>query len=185
MRLLFTALACLISVSVVGQNDFKSYRQTYFESNFGVALLSQESFVGAFPGYSFLLGRRKFYSRDKFTDAQIGFALPTVATAKIGVGKHNFNKETSNSFGLRIFPAHIYIQHNRRTHKINERSIVGHQFTPIPNILMPKNAICGELNFSIEVGAGGLGEILETASFFSIAMVTIGYRIYFDIVNSQ
>lgn len=50
---------------------------------------------------------------------------------------------------------------------------------------MPKNAICGEVNFSIEVGAGGLGEILETASFFSIAMVTIGYRIYFDIVNSQ
>ena len=148
--------------------------------------------MGAFPGYSFLRGRRKFYSRDKFTDAQIGFALPTAATAKIGVGKHNFNKETSNSFGLRIFPAHIYIQHNRPTHKINERRIkkfnerskFNHQNTPIPNILKPKNAICGELNFSIEVGAGDLGLIGETASFFSIAMVTIGYRIYFDFVDS-
>jgi len=185
-------IACLISVSAWGQQDFKSYRQTYFESNFGIALLSQESFVGAFPGYSFLRGRRKFYSRDKFTDAQIGFALPTAVTAKIGVGKLNFNKETSNSFGLRIFPAHIYIQHNRPTHKlkekrinkINERSILLSQNTQIPNIQKSKNAICGELNFSIEVGAGDL-RALEGVSFFSIAMVTIGYRIYFDFVDAQ
>ncbi|MAO45789.1 MAG: hypothetical protein CL823_01420 [Crocinitomicaceae bacterium] len=182
MRLLFTALACLISLSVFGQNDFKSYRQTYFESNFGVALLSEKyRLFDIWPGYSFLGGRRKFYSRNKFTDAQIGLALPTGATAKIAVGKYNFNKETSSSFGLRIWPAHIYIQHSRPSHKISERR--ERRFINFFNSspLKPKNVICGEWNFSIEVGGGDISPTLRTASFFSVAMVTIGYRTYINL----
>ena len=54
---------------------------------------AKEMLGGIWPGASFLIGRKKFYSRGKFTDAQIGVAFPTGLTAKIGVGKYNFTKE--------------------------------------------------------------------------------------------
>ena len=192
MKIRLLLIALLASFSAWGQSDFKSYRQTYSEFNFGATLLSEkEMFGGIWPGISGLIGRKKFYSRGKFTDAQIGSALPTFLTAKIGVGKYNFNKKTSSSVGLRIWPAHIYIQHSRPTHLLSEKSVRrikkrgsrinkknSNQQNPKSNDINP---ICGEWNFSIEVGAGDIPPTLSAFSFYSVAMVTIGYRIYFDL----
>ena len=174
-RLLLIAL--LASFNACGQKEFQPYSQTYKESNYGISLFS--SYLA--PGCSMLFGKRKFYSEKMFFDMQVGLAFPTLATGKIGVGKYNFKKETSSSFGLRIWPAHIYIQHSRPSHKISERRERRfiHFFNSSP--LKPKNVICGEWNFSIEVGGGDISPTLRTASFFSVAMVTIGYRTYINL----
>ena len=188
------------SFSAWGQSDFKSYSQTYSESKFGASLLSEKELLGGiWPGLSGVIGRKKFYSRGKFTDAQIGSALPTFFTAKIGVGKYNFNKKTSSSVGLRIWPTHIYIQHSRPTHLLSEKRISrikkresrikkreSRIIEKYPDLQIKKsididyNAICGEWNFSIEVGAGNIPPTLSSLSFFSVAIITIGHRIYID-----
>ena len=183
-------IACFISVIACGQNEFTSYNQQYFESNFGVAYL--DDFEVPFPGCSFLIGNRKFYSENKFVDAQIGLAFPTIGTAKIGVGKYNFNKGRASTIGLRIWPTHIYIQQSKATdrcsRKVSKRTL---------NRLKRRgktrtNLLCGEWSYSLEAGipAPAKQELLDgevrwrtrynELSLYSIAIITIGYRIYFD-----
>ena len=103
MKTRFLLIALLASFSACGQKEFQPYSQTYKESNYGISLFG--SYLA--PGCSMLFGKRKFYSEKMFFDMQVGLAFPTLATGKIGVGKYNFKKETSSSFGLRIWPAHI------------------------------------------------------------------------------
>ena len=68
MKLLFTALACLISVSAYGQNEFQPYSQTYKESNYGISLFG--SYLA--PGCSMLFGKREFYSDLKIVTRFLG-----------------------------------------------------------------------------------------------------------------
>ena len=187
-RLLIIAL--FTSFGVFGQNDFTSYNKQYFESNFGVAYL--DDFEVPFPGLSFLLGNRKFTSENIFVDMQIGLAFPTICTAKIGVGKYNYNKGKASVIGLRIWPTHIYIQHSKATDRCSKK---------VSRMALNRlkrrgktrtNLLCGEWNFSLEAGipVPVQQELLDgelrwqTAynelSFYSIAIITIGYRIYFD-----
>ena len=179
-RLLLIAL--LASFSAFGQKDFKSYSQTYFESNFGLAYIPD--LESPFPGCSFLIGNRKFITQDKFIDSQIGFAAPTLGTAKIGVGKYNFNKGRARVIGLRIWPTHISLQQSQATdrcsRKVSERTLKrlkrrGKSRT---------NLLCGEWSYSLELGVPdfftGFAYRYDILSFFSAAMTTIGYRIYFD-----
>ena len=174
MRLFITALACLISVSACGQKEFQPYSQTYKESNYGISLF--DSYLA--PGCSMLFGKRKFYSEKMFFDMQVGLAFPTLATGKIGVGKYNFKKETSSSFGLRIWPAHIYIQHSGAKHKISEKRENRFNLLKARGLMLRANAIYGEWNFSIEAG-GGYTRI-GLASALSSAIITVGYRIYYN-----
>ena len=192
MKTRLLLIACFISVIACGQNEFTSYNQQYFESNFGVAYI--EELGSPFPGCSFLIGNRKFTSENIFLDTQIGLAFPSIGTAKIGVGKYNFNKGRASTIGLRIWPTHIYIQQSQATdrcsRKVSKRTL---------NRLKRRgktrtNLLCGEWIYSLEAGIPMvekqevMGEDLEEVwliqynelSLYSIFIVTIGYRIYFD-----
>ena len=181
-RLLLIAL--LASYSVFGQQDFKSYSQTYVESNFGVAYIDLyylNDINRLFPGCSFLIGNRKFLSQETFIDSQIGLAFPSIGTAKIGIGKYNFNKGRASIIGIRIWPTHIYIQQNyltdRCSRKVSESTLTRLQRRGKTR----ENLLCGEWTFSLEVGVPEEGtDRYGMLSLASVTMATIGYRIYFD-----
>ena len=80
--------------------------EPYIESNWGLAFIVEGA---VFPGTSVLMGRRSYFSKNGFTDTQIGLAFPSVLTAKVGVG-HTGAKGGHFSAGLRVFPTHVYIQ---------------------------------------------------------------------------
>ena len=174
MKSRLVVIALLASFSACGQKEFQPYSQTYKESNYGISLFG--SYLA--PGCSMLFGKRKFYSEKMFFDMQVGLAFPTLATGKIGVGKYNFKKETSSSFGLRIWPAHIYIQHSGAKHKISEIRENRFNLLKARGLMQRANAIYGEWNFSIEAG-GGFTRI-GLASALSSAIITVGYRIYYN-----
>jgi hypothetical protein len=90
----------------------KSNNRSYLEVNSGVAVFG-EDFSGfksglMFPGISFLIGNQSFVSKNIFFESQIGLALPSIVTAKIGLGF--INKGIGASVGIRLFPTMAYAQ---------------------------------------------------------------------------
>lgn len=84
----------------------KIINQGYYEFNFGVAFLSE---VGVpFPGISFLIGNKTYFRNNMILDAELGLALPSIATAKIGVGYRGRSGEVI--VGVRPWPTHFYLQ---------------------------------------------------------------------------
>ena len=82
---------------------------SFFEFNFGVALVSFDSdgYI-PFPGGSVLWGTT-FINQDNFIfEYEVGFAFPTLVTGKIGVGKR-FNN-TNVIIGVRPWPFNLYLQ---------------------------------------------------------------------------
>ena len=83
---------------------YTQYSTSYKEFNAGL-------YVGSdivFPGCSFLFGKTKYYSNNMLLDYEIGVALPTVATAKIGAGIGD--NSISAIIGIRPWPTSIYFQ---------------------------------------------------------------------------
>ena len=66
----------------------------------------------SFPGASFLWGKTKYYQNNIFLDYQVGLALPTIVTGKVGFGIGNNSRTISISSGLRPWPSSVYLQLN-------------------------------------------------------------------------
>ena len=88
------------------------YSTTYKEFNAGVYLGED---IGVFPGASFLWGKTIYYN-NTLLDYEIGFALPTLATAKLGFGIGNDNN--SGIIGLSPWPTSIYFQYTFREKRL-------------------------------------------------------------------
>ena len=100
MKKLLLILLCLPMIG------FGQYSNSYKEFNGGLYLGGDD--LPVFPGISFLVGRTNYYD-NIVIDYEIGFALPTVFTGKVGVGLGNQNNATT--IGLRPWPTTAFIQH--------------------------------------------------------------------------
>jgi len=78
---------------------------SFVEWNFGVAYIVDRSI---FPGTSVLWGRTYINENNFIFEYEAGFALPSIATGKLGIGK-KFNN-TKVIVGVRPFPFNIYLQ---------------------------------------------------------------------------
>ena len=116
---LFFALSIKAQESTLFSNTNPSTEITktsFFEFNFGVALVSFDS-AGyiPLPGGSVLCGTT-FINQDNFIfEYEVGFAFPSLVTGKIGVGKR-FNN-TSVVIGVRPWPTTVYLQTSFSTTK--------------------------------------------------------------------
>ena len=81
-------------------------KDSFIEWNFGVAFLEGENIL--FPGASVLWGKTYINEKDLIFEYEAGFALPTLVTAKLGIGK-KFNN-TKGVVGIRPFPFNVYGQ---------------------------------------------------------------------------
>jgi hypothetical protein len=115
----------------------------YAEINTGVAFIDEFPF----PGMSGLIGTT-LNAGGFLIDLEAGVALPTLWTAKMGVGYEMGRSQVTA--GLRPFPAHVYIQH----------VITGKKY--------------GAFLISVELGLEEMG--VDTDSFESLAMITFGWR---------
>ena len=100
-----------ISVFFIGRSTAQELtkersKESFIEWNFGIAFLEDEDFV--FPGTSVLWGKTYINENDLIFEYEVGFALPTLVTGKIGIGK-KFNN-TKVVVGIRPFPFNIYGQ---------------------------------------------------------------------------
>lgn len=147
---LFFALSIKAQESTLFSNTNPSTEITktsFFEFNFGVALVSFDSdgYI-PLPGGSVLWGTT-FINQDNFIfEYEVGFAFPTIVTGKIGVGKR-FNT-TNVILGLRPWPFNLYAQSSFSPTK-NRSWIASIEFSPCPS--------CG-------------------ISFYSPANFNVGYR---------
>ena len=73
---------------------------------FGVAFISDVNFP--MPGTSVLWGKTFINENNIIFEYEAGFALPTLVTGKIGIGK-KFNN-TKVIVGIRPFPFNLYLQ---------------------------------------------------------------------------
>ena len=115
----------------------------YTEINTGVAFIDELPF----PGMSGLIGTTLNAGGFLF-DVEAGLALPTIWTAKMGIGYEMGRSQVTA--GLRPFPAHVYIQHVTTGKKY------------------------GSFLISIELGLEDMG--VDANSFESLAMITFGWR---------
>ena len=60
--------------------------------NVGIASVDDYDFSGIFPGTSVLFGKTTSFDSGLVTEAQIGLALPSILTAKLGFGAGNLDK---------------------------------------------------------------------------------------------
>ena len=79
---------------------------SFIEWNFGIAFIAEENFP--FPGTSVLWGESYTNENNLIFEFEVGFALPTLVTGKLGIGK-KFNN-TKVVVGIRPFPFNIYGQ---------------------------------------------------------------------------
>ncbi|MBL6667456.1 MAG: hypothetical protein ISP69_02165 [Crocinitomicaceae bacterium] len=92
---------------------FSIGQDSYIEINAGLANLDDSDF-SFFPGGSVLWGKIFEKKGSNFLiDMQVGLALPSVVTAKIGIGSFlNKEKKSAISAGIRPWPLHLYTQVN-------------------------------------------------------------------------
>jgi len=83
MKKLFTTLTAIIFISFLTLGQSK---QQFLEVNVGIAGLYDYDFSEAFPGMSVLYGQTKQISDICVGEWQAGLALPSIVTAKIGLG---------------------------------------------------------------------------------------------------
>ena len=114
----------------------------YAEINTGVAFIDELPF----PGMSGLIGTT-LNIEGFLIDLEAGVALPTIWTAKMGIGLETGQNQIT--LGLRPYPSHFYIQH----------TFTGKKY--------------GSFHVSLEFATeeAGFGD-----SFESLAMITFGWR---------
>ena len=105
-QLTFLFLVCFCNLhNCVGQDSYPDTKKhSFFEWNFGVAAV--EDYV--IPGTSFLWGATTINENNSIFEYEVGFALPTLITGKMGGGKVFGN--TKVVLGVRPFPFNFYIQ---------------------------------------------------------------------------
>jgi hypothetical protein len=136
-------LILLFPLTLFSQEKYTS--TVYGELNAGIAFLGGLDGL-PFPGCSALLGTTMNY-RGFLVDVEGGAALPTIWTAKLGIGAQV--KQHQITAGIRPYPMHFYLQ-NAATDKK-----------------------WGSFLISIEIGAEALGNF---NSFESLGMITFGWR---------
>ena len=94
------------SNSITSENSF-------IEWNVGIAFITDENFP--FPGSSVLWGKTYVNKNDIIFEYQAGFALPSLITGKIGIGK--MFDTTKVIVGIRPFPFNIFLQSSFATRK--------------------------------------------------------------------
>ena len=133
----------LIIILFLSPVFLKAQKQAYLESNWGICFIGDAIVL---PGTSFLIGKTMDFN-NRFIDMQIGLALPSIVTAKIGIGKYfNDEKKSNISFGVRPWPLHGYAQ-------------LGFDTKEGKSVLL-----------TFEGGTG------QEISFFSNGLVTVGFR---------
>lgn len=107
--LLFALLSFFFfNTSIAQELSTGKSKNTFKELNFGVALIGDENETLPFPGASFLWGTTYVNENNLIFEYEVGFALPSIVTGKLGVGKR-FNN-TNVIIGVRPFPFNIYLQ---------------------------------------------------------------------------
>ncbi len=150
----------------------------YFDQNVGIAYVDF-----AFPGVSLLGGVRKVYpttttvngaARAVIFESEIGLALPTGVTGKVGIGHLNEMTGNSTSVGVRIFPLHAYVQQAFGTRRC-EREVSPRTKRRLEKRGRDRSYLrCSDWYFTMEVGGGG------EWSFDSLALFSVGHRMFFD-----
>jgi hypothetical protein len=123
----------------------------YYEFNFGAAFIGDNSSNIPFPGCSFLFGYKFLINNEFIIDAEIGVALPSLATAKIGVG-YKFSEHLELTIGVRPWPMHFYAQ------------------------TQLSNKVKGGWIMSVEISPYYFNERYADQSFYSRGLINFGYR---------
>ena len=84
----FILIILFIPAFIFGQTT----KKTFIEMNVGIASVDDYDFSGIFPGTSVLFGKTTSFDSGLVTEAQIGLALPSILTAKLGFGDGNLDK---------------------------------------------------------------------------------------------
>ena len=84
----FILIIIFIPAFIFGQTT----KKTFIEMNVGIASVDDYDFSGIFPGTSVLFGKTTSFDSGLVTEAQIGLALPSILTAKLGFGAGNLDK---------------------------------------------------------------------------------------------
>tara|TARA_Y100000385_G_scaffold210200_1_gene218050 strand:+ start:184 stop:609 length:426 start_codon:yes stop_codon:yes gene_type:complete len=82
----------LIILFIPGFIFGQTTKKTFIEMNVGIASVDDYDFSGIFPGTSVLFGKTTSFDSGLVTEAQIGLALPSILTAKLGFGAGNLDK---------------------------------------------------------------------------------------------
>ena len=161
-------------------NFAQSETSYYFDQNVGIALV-EDGFP--FPGVSLLGGVRKTYpttttrngvARTVIFESEIGLALPTGVTGKVGIGHLNEMTGNSTSVGVRIFPLHAYVQQAFGTRRC-EREVSPRTKRRLERKGRDRSYLrCSDWYFTMEVGGGG------EWSFDSVALFSVGHRMFFN-----
>jgi len=109
LRQVIIMTLCYISFTNVTKAQSKGSIKSadaFIEWNAGLALI--EDIGGVAPGTSLLYGVTFINENNFIIEAEAGLAFPSVATAKVGVGKKINNMK--NIVGVRPFPFNIYFQ---------------------------------------------------------------------------
>ncbi len=92
---------------IVAQENYTEKSINHFaEWNFGAAYIPDSD--GVFPGTSILWGKTIINKNNFIIEYEAGFALPTLVTGKLGIGKR-FNT-TKVIIGIRPFPFNFFMQ---------------------------------------------------------------------------
>ena len=127
-------------------------RSSFMEWNFGGAFLvdepspinqDQTTEVDLMPGTSFLWGRTYVNENNFIIEYEAGFAIPTVVTGKVGIGKKINNTRVVG--GIRAYPLNLYLQ-SSFTNKEKGYWIVSLEFNPIKSDLLGFGSR-GNINF--------------------------------------
>jgi hypothetical protein len=121
-------------------------KRTYLELNAGMARVIDDEFY--FPGVSFLVGQQVPFAKLFFVEYQAGLALPSIVTAKVGLGIAG--NHVGLSGGFRVFPNFYYGQAHIRFNN-------------------------GQLNFSFEASPFAQTDF-ESLSFQADRIFTCGYQ---------
>ena len=90
---------------IVGEES----KNSFIDLTFGVAYIPELGDDGAiFPGISVLIGSTYIIENNLILEYEVGLALPTIVTGKLGIGK-KFNN-TKVIVGVRPFPFNLYLQ---------------------------------------------------------------------------
>jgi len=105
-QLLITLVLFFFFNDIVAQEiATEKSKNSFVEWNFGVGFIG-DNFI--FPGTSVLGGNTYINANNIIFEYEVGFALPSLITGKMGVGK-KFNN-TNVIVGVRPFPFNLYLQ---------------------------------------------------------------------------
>ena len=107
-------------------------------------------------------------------EAEAGLAFPTILTGKVGVGIQRFAGGPSGTFGLRLWPLHAYYQQSIPTKRCERTLSERAQRRLQRRGKNRSNLRCSDWYFTLEGGTYG------SISFDSMAIISVGHRLFFD-----